>query len=259
MPTDPTNAIREARRRLEDNRRRLGEEHPDSLAAMASLADAQRQAGELDAARQTFEDLLAIRYRVIDPEDYATLRIRLQLSAVLQALGELQQARTVQEDVLGKLDRIYGPDSDVSIVAGQHLANTLRAQRDYGALIPLEERLVNVRWRNQGEMDLETLRAVTSLASTLRSQGDFASAKEWDSLVLEVSQRNQLDPHVTISAQLNLLKDVSLLGDQQLRSQLLGALTEAVKRDLPRKDPMRREVEQNLKQLKTLMRSTRDD
>jgi len=58
----------------------LGPEHPDTLAARASLARWTGQAGDAAAARDQYAELLPVRERILGPEHPDTLIARANLA-----------------------------------------------------------------------------------------------------------------------------------------------------------------------------------
>jgi tetratricopeptide (TPR) repeat protein len=251
-------SIEDAIATLTTDEKLLGEGHPDTLADMSNLAVAYREAGQFQQARVLLERALAIRRRTSDPEDYSIQRTALQLSTVLRSLGELSLARDIQEEVLANCERAYGGDNNVSLIAAGQLAETLRDQGDLGPLVDLERRIVESRCRSLGESDLETLRAMTSLAETLRAQGEYGEAKEIDTSVLNSSQRNNVENRVVIAAKLNLLKDLAGLGDFRGRDSLISEISADAKRLLPKRDPLRQDIERFLDLIKPHIRVIRN-
>jgi Tetratricopeptide repeat len=66
----------------------LGEDHPDTLAAVNGLAISLRAAGEYQAARELDEDTLAGRRRVLGEDHPDTLASANGLAISLRVVGE---------------------------------------------------------------------------------------------------------------------------------------------------------------------------
>jgi hypothetical protein len=67
----------------------LGEDHPDTMHSMHNLALTRRDLGDLQGARELFEQALAGRRRVLGEDHPDTLQSRNDLAEVRRELGEL--------------------------------------------------------------------------------------------------------------------------------------------------------------------------
>jgi hypothetical protein len=67
----------------------LGDDHPDTISSMNSLAVARRDLGDLPGARDLHEQALAARRRVLGDDHPDTLNSMNNLAAVRRELGEL--------------------------------------------------------------------------------------------------------------------------------------------------------------------------
>src|SRR4051812_11369944 len=84
---------RTAEHRLAELRAALGDEHPDTLAAMIDLAEALWPLGRLSRARQLEEEVVTARRRLLGPEHPDTLKALGKLATTIGALGDLAEAR----------------------------------------------------------------------------------------------------------------------------------------------------------------------
>jgi hypothetical protein len=73
---------------LADFRRVRGEDHPDTLTCMSSLAMTRRALGDLPGARDLHEQALAGRRRVLGDDHSDTLTSMNNLTQVRRELGE---------------------------------------------------------------------------------------------------------------------------------------------------------------------------
>jgi Tetratricopeptide repeat len=67
----------------------LGDDHPDTPTSMNNLAATRRALGDLDGARQLFEQALAGRRRVLGDDHPDTLTSMRSLAEVSRELDEL--------------------------------------------------------------------------------------------------------------------------------------------------------------------------
>jgi tetratricopeptide (TPR) repeat protein len=77
---------------LEVRRRVLGEEHPDALTALNSLAVVARDQGRLDEARAMGERVLHLRARVLGDTHPSTVESMRDLAETLKRLGDPESA-----------------------------------------------------------------------------------------------------------------------------------------------------------------------
>ena len=79
-------------RLLQERRRVLGEEHPETLAAMLDLADCLWAQGRLIAARKLEERVVAARRIRLGADHFDTLKAIGKLAVTMAAQGELAEA-----------------------------------------------------------------------------------------------------------------------------------------------------------------------
>ena len=126
---------------------RLGPEHPDTLAARASLAYWIGQAGDAVAARDRFAALLPVAERILGPEHPDTLVNRHNLANFTGYAGDAAAARDQFAALHRVRERVFGADSPDTLVARFNLAywtgraGAAAAARDqFAELLPSRER-----------------------------------------------------------------------------------------------------------------------
>jgi Tetratricopeptide repeat len=77
----------------------LGDDHPDTLNAARTLAQAYRDHGRFERARRLDEDTLARSRRVLGEDHPDTLSSANNLAIDLRALGQEAQARALEEQI----------------------------------------------------------------------------------------------------------------------------------------------------------------
>ena len=100
----------------------LGPEHPDTLAARASLGLLDGQAGDAAAARDQFAALLPISEHVLGPEHPDTLINRHNLANFEGYAGDAAAARTNSPRCSASASASFGADSPDTLVARFNLA-----------------------------------------------------------------------------------------------------------------------------------------
>ncbi len=136
-----------------------------------------RARGELLQARRLFERALAIRERVLGPEDPLTGGSLNNLALLLQDQGDFAGARRLCERALDIAERGLGPNHRSTARALDNLALVLQAHGDLAAARPLFERALDIRERGLGPDHPDTARGLNNLASLIQAQGDLAAAR----------------------------------------------------------------------------------
>ena len=199
-------------RRLEEQvlgayRRALGEDHPDTLAAVNNLASTLAEQGDLVGARRLMEQVLEATRRVLGEKHPDTLKTMDNLAVTLEGQGDLEGARRLQEQVLEVRRRLPGGEHPGTLTTMHNLAVTLARQGDLLGARRLEEQVLEVRRRVLGREHPGTLRTMHNLAQTLWRQGDLAGARQLEEQVVEAMRRVLGEKHPdTLKAMQALLK-----------------------------------------------------
>jgi non-specific serine/threonine protein kinase/serine/threonine-protein kinase len=113
---------------LEIRKDNLGEEHPDTLSSMYSLAGVRRRQGHLEEAESLTVDVLEIRRRILGEEHPSTLNSLKELAWIHQNKGNLVEAERLKRQVLEARERIMGEKDGGTQKARGSLANLLLVQ-----------------------------------------------------------------------------------------------------------------------------------
>ncbi len=203
---------------LATRRRALGDEHPETLDALASMAALARRRSDFEAALARNRAALAARRRVLGeghPDVAASLH---DLAMTLQAMGRLDQAEAAARDALRIRRAALGERHPEVAGALATLAGTVRARGDMLAAEPLYREALALQRAARGEDHPDTVGAMHSLAGLLNAKGDYEEAERLFREVLERRRRLYPGPHPALYATLNNL--ASLVHD-------LGRLDEA--------------------------------
>jgi tetratricopeptide (TPR) repeat protein len=84
--------------------------HPDLLSTKQNLAGILRELGDLVAARELEEEVLALRARRLPAEDPSLLAVMLNLATTRKELGDLEGAQLLEEQVHEVWQRLLPPD-----------------------------------------------------------------------------------------------------------------------------------------------------
>jgi tetratricopeptide (TPR) repeat protein len=105
---DPERAIALHQQTLDESRRVLGEDHPDTLAARNNLACAYWEARDLERAIALFERVLDELRRVLGEDHLHTLTCRTSLANVYRMAGDLERAIPLYQQALDENRRVLG-------------------------------------------------------------------------------------------------------------------------------------------------------
>jgi tetratricopeptide (TPR) repeat protein len=127
-------------------------------------------------ARPLSERALAIREKVLGPEDPATATSLDNLAHLLQAQGDFAGARPLFERALAIYEKVLGPEDPATATSLNNLAGLLQAQGDLARAQPLHERDLAICEKVLGPEHPDTALSLNNLAHLLQAQGDLAGA-----------------------------------------------------------------------------------
>ncbi len=157
---------------LADCRRVLGEDHPDTLAAMNNLAATRWDLGDFDGARDLHEQALPTRQRVLGEDHPDTLTSMNNLAETRRTLGDLDGARELLEQTLAGFRRVLGEDHPNTLASMSNLATTRRDLGDLDGARDLFERALTGRRRVLGDDHPDTLASMHNLATVRQAIKD---------------------------------------------------------------------------------------
>ncbi len=183
----------------------LGEEHPNTLTSLHSLALDLHALGEVVAARELNEKTLAVRRRVLGEEHPDTLQSMNNLALALYALGEVVAARVLNEKTLAVRRRVLGEEHPDTLQSMYNLAIDLHALGEVVGARELNEKILAVRRRVLGEEHPDTLKSMNNLASDLHALGEVAAARVLNEKTLAVRRRVLGEEHPNTLQSMNNL------------------------------------------------------
>ncbi|KAJ7617831.1 hypothetical protein FB45DRAFT_1007550 [Roridomyces roridus] len=203
----------------------LGEDHPDTLSAMANLALTYQQLGWYREAEPLQISVLERRQKFLGEDHPDTLSAMANLAGTYGQLGRYREA------VLKRRQKLLGEDHPHMLLAMANLAATCRLLGRYQEAEPLELSVLTERQKLLGEDHPDTLRAMANLAVTYGQLGRYREAEPLEISVLERRQKllGEDHPH-TLLAMANLAATYRQLGRYQEAEPLeLSVLTERQK------------------------------
>jgi serine/threonine protein kinase len=195
-------------------RRLVGEEHPDTLAAMNDLALLYFNLGRRSDAETLFDRIIAVRRRLLGEEHPETLRAMSGLAFVYTAQGRYDEGETLDRHVLDVRRRVLGEEHPDTLGSMANLANVYRVQRRYPEAEALYRETIERLRRVQGEDHSETLGTIFYLANVYERQGRYGEAEALHRDTLDRLRRRLGDDHpLTLEAQ----NQLALVFDDQER------------------------------------------
>ena len=232
-------AARDLQRRIAEARDRVfGPEHPDTLAARASLADWTGEAGDPGGAKDQFTALLPIRERILDPEDRDTLITRASLAGWTGQAGDPALARDQFTDLLPVIEQVFGPEHPETLTARASLArwtgqagDAAGARDQFTDLLPVIEHLL-------GPGHSEALTARHNLAHWTGQAGDAAGARDQFTDLLPVIEQVFGPGHpVALRARVGLAWWTGEAGDPAAARDQFAALLPSIEQVFGREHP----------------------
>ena len=150
-----------------------GDEHPDTLRAIAELAFSYDKVGSYKESMELSQALYAIRSRILGENHPDTLSALNAVAVSYFRLGDLKKALELQEEVFSLTREQLGDEHLHTLYALNNLAMTYGEAGQYQRALELSERIYALRCESCGEEDPSTLRALDNLAGRYSSMGDY--------------------------------------------------------------------------------------
>ncbi len=158
---------------LEEHRRTLGDEHPETLASIASLAALRYSKGDLAGAAPLFVELLAAQRRGVGNRHPKTIDTMLSLAAIRKDEGDLAAAEPLYAEALARRRSLNGDDDPQTITAMLALGVLRKAKGSPEDLEQAEVLLTEAEQRSRSVLGAghpDSTFAMQSLGSVLQQQ-----------------------------------------------------------------------------------------
>jgi hypothetical protein len=155
-----------------------GPDHPNTLAARNTLANAHQDAGHTDQAITLHQQNLTDSERVLGPDHPDTLGSRNNLAEAHRAAGHLAQAIHLHEQNLTDRERVLGPDHPNTLGSRNNLAEAHQDAGHTDQAITLHQQNLADRERVLGPDHPNTLTTRNNLARALWNSGRQDEARE---------------------------------------------------------------------------------
>ncbi|KIM19853.1 hypothetical protein M408DRAFT_334240 [Serendipita vermifera MAFF 305830] len=156
---------------LEQRRRILGIEHPDTIIAAANLALTYHNQGRWSESEKLFVEVLEQRRRILGIEHPYTILAAGNLAWTYRSQGRWSESEKLEVEVLEQRRRILGIEHPDTILAAANLASTYYSQGRWSESEKLEVEVLEQLRRILGIEHPDTILAASNLAATYGAQG----------------------------------------------------------------------------------------
>ena len=223
-------AERQLERDLALRRRELGEEHPDTLASLASLAAVYERRGKLKEAEPLYLKALEMERRVLGPEHPNTLKTMNGLAVTYANEGQYDKAEAIYSSLIPIEERVLG-EGDFETLRGMgNLAALCFVQRKYARAESLFLKTLELKRRALGDDNPESLDTMTNLAELYRVRADYARAEPLYVGAIAAYRRVLGDSHAhTVNAMNGLAELYGNRGDHEQAEKLYTQALDAAR------------------------------
>lgn len=161
---------------LEIRERKLGPQHPDTIASRYALGTALTRQDRLGDAQRELDHALQDARSALSANDELTVSIEQQLAQSLSDSGRLAEARSMQEALVGRAELQFGAEHLKTLGIRNNLGITLIKQGEYRLALQQYEHIVPLRERLLGETHRDTMASMSNLAALRGNLGDLEGA-----------------------------------------------------------------------------------
>jgi tetratricopeptide (TPR) repeat protein len=220
---------------METRQRVLGDEHPDTLTSMGSLALTYWNQGRWKKAEKLEMQVMETCKRVLGDEHPDTLTSMDNLASTYRNQGRWKEAEELEVQAMETFKRVLGDEHPDTLTSMANLASTYWNQGRWKEAEELEVQVMETKKRVLGDEHPDTLTSMANLASTYRNQGRWKEAEELEVQAMETWKRVLGDEHpdtltsmhdlaFTLQSQARHREAFALMEKCfQLREQVLGA------------------------------------
>jgi tetratricopeptide (TPR) repeat protein len=190
---------------MQTRKRVLGDEHPDTLTSINSLALTYWNQGRWEAAEGLEVQVMQIRKRVLSEEHPDTLLSMNNLASTYRDQGRWKEAEALEVQVMQMRKRVLGDEHHNTLNSMANLALTYSKQGRWKEAEKLQVQATQAMKRVLGDEHLDTLTSTASLATTYSHQGRWKEAEELEVQVMQMRKRVLGDEHPdTLTSTANL-------------------------------------------------------
>ncbi|KAJ7800540.1 P-loop containing nucleoside triphosphate hydrolase protein [Mycena olivaceomarginata] len=215
---------------LEEQIQILGDNHPDTLRTIGSLASTYSNMGEHQKAKELKDIVLEKQKQLLGDNHPDTLLTMGSLAVTYTDLGEHQKAKELEDIVLEKRKQVLGDNHPHTLYTMSNLASTYSDLGERQKAKELKGIVLEKQKQVLGDNHPLTLYTMSSLASIYSDLGEHQKAKELKGIALEKQKQVLGDNHPdTLCTMGNLACTYSDLGEYQKAKELNSTVLEKQK------------------------------
>ena len=130
---------------------------PTAIPSSESTADMAAEFGSYKSALDGYERALAVKRRVLGPEDPATLAVRQKAAVMMSRLGDHAGAKAQHSAIMEIRIRVLGPENPATLDSKLNLASACLALKDRSTAEKLLKEVLAVQERTLGPKHPDTL------------------------------------------------------------------------------------------------------
>jgi tetratricopeptide (TPR) repeat protein/predicted Ser/Thr protein kinase len=216
-------AQRQFERALFLRRRELGEEHPDTIDVMGSLAAVYERSGKLKEAEPLYARVVELEERILGKDNPGTLKATNGLAVTYAEEGRMAESVALFASLVPREQRVFGEGDLQTLRAMGNLAASYDMEGKHAEAEALLVTTLEKKRRFLGEDNPETLDSMSNLASVYESEGDYAKAEPLFAESLAAYRRVLGESHRSTINAMNALAILYLLEGQTAPAETLAA------------------------------------
>lgn len=181
---------------------------PDTDRARRALVSSLLPAGDAEAVRAVYEELIADRRESVGAGSDEVVALLAELVPVALALGEPETARTARRRIVDARELAHGPDTPAVAAAVADLATLLWRLGDRDAARAAAERAVAIDERLGATGQVALARDLTRLGGMLRELADLPAARDAYQRALRGYERTLGPNHWEVARTLRRLSEI---------------------------------------------------
>ena len=216
----------------------LGENHPDTLGSLASLANSYSNLGDYSKACELKNKVYNAFKEILGENHPKTLSILNSLAGSYSNLGDYYKALELIIRVYNARKEILGKNHPGTLSALNNLAMSYSNLGDYGKACELQSTVYNTNKEILGENHPDTLSVLNNLANSYSELGDYNKALEMRNAVYNATRELLGENHpVTLKALANLANSYSDSGDYNKNLEIRNIVYSGLKEILGEHHP----------------------
>jgi tetratricopeptide (TPR) repeat protein/predicted Ser/Thr protein kinase len=215
-------AQRQFERSLVLRRRELGEDHPDTIAAMGSLAAVYERSGKLKEAEPLYAKVVELQQRIFGLDNPGTLEAMNGLAVTYAEEGRLADSVAIFARLVPLEQRVFGEGDLQTLRAMGNFAAIYEMQGKHAESEALLVPTLEKKRRFLGDDNPETLDTMTNLAEVYEKEGDYAKSEPLFVNALAAYRRVLGESHRNTINAMNELANLYLLSGKSVQAETLA-------------------------------------